>query len=102
MAVDAMFKLEHGVEDIDKNKEAKDRIEGLEDFQESRWKDDYAANSLLRQKMRAKRKSLKVQEEKDRALNLNIPLLPPSEEDTKQSALLQFSLVSFRIILFRH
>merc|ERR1719481_2526517 len=41
MAADAMFKLEHGVQDKKKSDAIDPVIGQLEDFQTSRWHDDY-------------------------------------------------------------
>jgi len=49
---DAMFKLEHGTEDIDKAKKAAPILIKLHDAQDAKWNDDFAANSLLRQQLR--------------------------------------------------
>lgn len=49
---DAMFKLEHGTEDIDKAKKAAPVLVKLHDAQDAKWNDDFAANSLLRQQLR--------------------------------------------------
>lgn len=49
---DAMFKLEHGTEDIDKAKKAAPMLVKLHNKQDSKWNDDFAANSLLRQQLR--------------------------------------------------
>lgn len=46
-----MFKLEHGEKDTSKSKQAAPVIEKLHDFRE-RWRDDYAANRLLRDQFR--------------------------------------------------
>ncbi|KAB7503751.1 Coiled-coil domain-containing protein [Armadillidium nasatum] len=91
LATDAMFRLEHGVDDKDKAKEVKSIIENLEDLQNSRWKDDYSSNLALRQRFRISKKEEKTIEMKNNKLNLNIPLLPPSKDDEKLASLLQFS-----------
>lgn len=54
MASDAMYKLEHGVDDKVKSKELDPVIERLEEFQSSRWHDDYASNRALRDSMRVR------------------------------------------------
>ncbi|CAM1297570.1 CCDC130 (predicted) [Pycnogonum litorale] len=51
LVTDAMFRLEHGVEDKQKIKSAAPVLLKLEE-QKERWKDDYIANKLLRQKFR--------------------------------------------------
>lgn len=52
MAVDAMYKLEHGVTDKTKAKEVDPVLKELEEFQASRWHDDYSSNKALRAAMR--------------------------------------------------
>lgn len=52
MAVDAMYKLEHGVGDKTKAKEVDPVLKELEEFQTSRWHDDYGSNKVLRAAMR--------------------------------------------------
>jgi len=49
-----MFKLEHSTEDIDKSKKAAPILVKLHDKQDSKWNDDFAANSLLRQQHRVR------------------------------------------------
>ena len=103
MAADAMFKLEHGVTDKNKSKEIDPAIKSLEEFQESRWKDDFAANQNLREIMRAERNKLKNQAIVDSSYHLEVPLLPPSEEDGKQAKILQFAhviILNFSSILY--
>jgi coiled-coil domain-containing protein 130 len=51
---DAMFKLEHGTEDLDKAKKAAPILVKLHDVQDAKWNDDFAANSLLRQQLRVR------------------------------------------------
>lgn len=46
-----MFKLEHGEKDVSKAKTAAPVIDRLHDHRE-RWRDDYAANRLLRDQFR--------------------------------------------------
>lgn len=91
MAADAMYKLEHGVGDKAKAKEVDPVLKELEDFQSSRWHDDYSSNQALRAMMRKKREEAKTQAEKDSAHNLPVPLLPPTAEDAKIAKLLQFT-----------
>ena len=51
MVTDAMFKLEHGSDDIQKGKKAKSNLGSLE-VSRNEWKDDYMLNKLARQKFR--------------------------------------------------
>nr|CAG4648240.1 EOG090X0DK6 [Moina brachiata]SVE93260.1 EOG090X0DK6 [Moina brachiata] len=94
LATDAMFKLEHGEKDTSKSKEAAPVIEKLHDFRE-RWRDDYAANRLLRDQLRSAKKDMKEKNAKDAALlsksSLSIKLLPETEEDSKTASLLRLN-----------
>lgn len=91
MATDAMFKLEHDVEDKAKVKVVTPALAKLEQLQD-RWRDDYTANQLLRKSFRTKKKDLHVQAEKDRALlkksSLHINLVPETQEDSRIAKLL--------------
>ncbi|KAK3879359.1 hypothetical protein Pcinc_016063 [Petrolisthes cinctipes] len=91
MASDAMYKLEHGVDDKVKSKELDPIIQQLEEFQSSRWHDDYASNQALRGSMRVKRTEAKVQAAKDASYNFSLPLLPSNHDDEKLARLLQFT-----------
>lgn len=51
MEADPMFRLEHGIEDKQKKDAASSVLERLETMQ-SRWKDDYNCNQILRKKFR--------------------------------------------------
>lgn len=91
LATDAMFKLEHAVEDKTKESKVKPVLAKLEHLQD-RWKDDYTANQLLRKSFRETKKELQSQVEKDRALlaksSLQIKLLPESTDDERAAKLL--------------
>lgn len=49
---DAMYKLEHGVEDVETASEAKPRLAKLYQRNEETWNDDFAANQMLRKQFR--------------------------------------------------
>uniref|UniRef100_A0A1E1XCT5 Putative zinc finger protein n=1 Tax=Amblyomma aureolatum TaxID=187763 RepID=A0A1E1XCT5_9ACAR len=91
MATDAMFKLEHDVDDKAKVKVVTPALARLEHLQD-RWRDDYSANQLLRNSFRNKKKELHNQAEKDRALlkksSLHISLVPETPEDSRVANLL--------------
>lgn len=91
MATDAMFKLEHDVDDKGKVKIVTPNLARLEHLQD-RWRDDYASNQLLRKSFRSKKKELHLQAEKDRALlkksSLHINLVPETPEDNRIAKLL--------------
>lgn len=91
MATDAMFKLEHDVDDKGKVKVVTPALARLEHLQD-RWRDDYSSNQLLRKSFRNKKKELHLQAEKDRALlkksSLHISLVPETAEDSRIAKLL--------------
>lgn len=88
MAVDAMFKLEHGVQDQQKSKKALPTLAQLKEVQ-SVWDDDYAANQLLRKKFREQKQDLIAVAMKDKELQkrgaLDVNLLPEREEDIEHA-----------------
>ncbi|XP_014473570.1 PREDICTED: coiled-coil domain-containing protein 130 homolog [Dinoponera quadriceps] len=89
---DAMYKLEHGLED---KKVAKSRDTALESaiaVNDSIWKDDYSSNCALRALFREKKKDLKRKQSVDCALlkktGLDIDLVQEHEDDIKLAKLL--------------
>ena len=94
LALDAMFKLEHGDNDAKKADDAKPRIHKMIQIQD-RVKDDYMANRILRDQMRGPRKARKAQAIKDNKLlkktSLNIKLLPENDSDIKMASLLKLN-----------
>ncbi|EZA61476.1 hypothetical protein DMN91_003447 [Ooceraea biroi] len=89
---DAMYKLEHGIED---KKVAKSRDSALESAiasNESVWKDDYSSNCAVRALFRGKKQALKNQQSADSVLlkktGLNIDLVAENESDVKLAKLL--------------
>ncbi|ODM89667.1 hypothetical protein Ocin01_17016 [Orchesella cincta] len=92
LADDAMFKLQHGVEDQRKLKDVTPTLSKLENLQE-RWKDDYMANRALRDRFRERKREIKEQQDKDNEFlkkrSLDIPLLQESEDDAKVASLIR-------------
>lgn len=89
---DAMYKLEHGIED---KKVAKFRDSALDDaiaLNESIWKDDYNSNCAVRALFREKKKELKKKQAEDHALlkktGLDIDIVNEHEDDIKLAKLL--------------
>lgn len=68
LASDSMFKLEHLAEDKNKLLRLVPTLERLEEFQEERWKDDYASNQNLRKIFRKTRNELKLKAKEDQKL----------------------------------
>lgn len=89
---DAMFKLEHGTSEKDRVKKVSPALAKLQHSNDSKWKDDFAANSNLRALFRTKKKSLKAKEIMDNTLkkkfNLDIPLVPENDNDVRLASLL--------------
>ena len=94
LALDAMFKLEHGDNDAKKADDSKPRIHKMIQIQD-RVKDDWMANRVLRDQMRSVRKKNKAQAAIDSVLlkkaSLNIKLLPENEADVKMASLLKLN-----------
>ncbi|XP_053860773.1 LOW QUALITY PROTEIN: probable splicing factor YJU2B [Vidua macroura] len=91
LAMDAMFRLEHGVSDRGVLERATPALARLQQAQHA-WKDDFGLNSRLRRRFREEKKTLKEEEEEAAALRakagLSIPLLREEEEDRRLAALL--------------
>ncbi|XP_066449810.1 probable splicing factor YJU2B [Eleutherodactylus coqui] len=99
LETDSMYRLEHGVKDKEKLQKAAPSLSELQEAQ-SAWRDDFALNSLLRNKFREEKKQIREEEERDQALlkktSLDLKLLPEVEEDKKLAALLKYrSLESY-------
>ncbi|KAM4036734.1 putative splicing factor YJU2B [Anomaloglossus baeobatrachus] len=99
LETDSMYRLEHGVKDKEKLQRAAPSLSELQEAQ-SAWRDDFALNSLLRNKFREEKKQIREEEERDQALlkktSLDLKLLPEVEEDKKLAALLKYrSLESY-------
>ncbi|XP_041475525.1 coiled-coil domain-containing protein 130-like [Lytechinus variegatus] len=92
---DAMYKLEHGVDDTKKLKKAAPSLTKIAEIQSAK-KDDYAQNQALRKKFRTEKKELIAVEASDNALlsksSLEIELVPETEEDKKLASLLKYSV----------
>lgn len=89
---DAMYKLEHGIDD---KKVAKSRNSSLENaiaLSDVTWKDDYTSNSALRSAFRARKKELQKKQSIDHVLlkknSLSIDLVNEHEDDIKLARLL--------------
>ncbi|XP_018055849.1 PREDICTED: coiled-coil domain-containing protein 130 homolog [Atta colombica] len=89
---DAMYKLEHGIED---KKVAKSRNSALESaiaLNENIWKDDYSSNCTVRALFRDRKKELQKKQAEDHALlkktGLDINLVNEHEDDIKLAKLL--------------
>merc|ERR1719402_1300188 len=91
LADDAMYKLEHVSKDSGKAKEAAPRIGKITSIQD-RVKDDYLANRILRDQLRAKKKEARAQAEVDNKLlakaSLDMDLVEERDSDVRMAQLL--------------
>ncbi|XP_066196358.1 probable splicing factor YJU2B [Sylvia atricapilla] len=91
LALDPMFRLEHGVTDKEVLERATPTLTRLQEAQDA-WKDDFGLNSRLRRRFREEKRTLREEEEEAAALKaragLSIPLLREEEEDRRLAALL--------------
>lgn len=89
---DAMYKLEHGIEDKKVAKSRDSALEGALAMNESIWKDDYSSNCAVRALFRERKKELKKKQAEDHALlkktGLDIDLVNEHEDDIKLAKLL--------------
>lgn len=89
---DAMYKLEHGMEDKKVAKSRDSALEGAIALNESIWKDDYSSNCAVRALFRKKEKELKKKQTEDCALlkrtGLDINLVNEHKDDIKLAKLL--------------
>ncbi|XP_011876578.1 PREDICTED: coiled-coil domain-containing protein 130 homolog [Vollenhovia emeryi] len=89
---DAMYKLEHGMEDKKVAKSRDSALEGAIALNESIWKDDYSSNCAVRALFRERKKELKKRQAGDHALlkkaGLDIDLVNEHEDDIKLARLL--------------
>lgn len=90
---DPMYKLEHVANDTQKSEDAKPRLFKLYERNHYVWDDDYMANSKLRAEFRTKKKELKAEADRDKALlqksSLNIELLPENDQDARLAAMMR-------------
>ncbi|KAG5341754.1 CC130 protein, partial [Acromyrmex charruanus] len=89
---DAMYKLEHGIEDKKVAKSRNSALEGAIALNENIWKDDYSSNCAVRALFRDRKKELQKKQAEDHALlkktGLDINLVNEHEDDIKLAKLL--------------
>lgn len=94
LALNAMYKLEHGEEDRTKGQLKQSTISQILEHRESH-KDDFALNQLARKQFRETKKSVKAEQLKDdsftKKYGLDIKLLKEHPDDVRASKLLKFS-----------
>lgn len=92
LATDAMYKLEHGSDDVQKGKSIIPTIGQIADGRDQ-YKDDYIINKIAREKFRNEKKAIKTAENVDRELllksSLDITLVKETDEDKKLAGLLK-------------
>lgn len=91
---DAMYKLEHGIDDKKVAKSRDTALEGVINLNENIWKDDYSSNCAVRALFREKKKELKKKQSEDHALlkktGLDINLVNEHKDDIKLAKLLTY------------
>ncbi|XP_052226122.1 coiled-coil domain-containing protein 130 homolog isoform X1 [Dreissena polymorpha] len=96
MATDAMFKLEHGSDDVKKGQRSAATMSSLEQKRDE-WRDDYLLNKLARQKFREEKKAHKSEQDVDAALlaksSLEIPLQKETADDVKLASLIKYRAI---------
>ncbi|XP_031789395.1 coiled-coil domain-containing protein 130 homolog [Nasonia vitripennis] len=89
---DAMYKLEHNLEDKKVAKTRANVLESAIELNESLWKDDYTSNCALRSIFRTKKKEIQGKATMDQAflkkMGININLVSEHEDDIKLAKLL--------------
>ncbi|XP_013387619.1 coiled-coil domain-containing protein 130 isoform X2 [Lingula anatina] len=94
LATDAMFKLEHGVDDKAKVQSVAYTLDQLEEIKAEK-RDDYMLNRRARDMFRKEKRALKDSLEADNALiarsSLGVSLVPEKEEDVKLAGLMKYA-----------
>jgi coiled-coil domain-containing protein 130 len=83
LRTDVFYRLEHQQEDEKKVEESVISLEKIQDYNNQVWSDPYTANQILRQRFRAEKKVNQESEQVRNRLNLSIPILAPSSEDSE-------------------
>ncbi|KAJ3411888.1 hypothetical protein HDV05_001523 [Chytridiales sp. JEL 0842] len=92
---DPMYKLEHGIADVQKAKEAAPVLSQLQDVNDKYWKDPFALSQKLRKRFRDEKKE--IQQQKNEAdefrdkHHLSIDILPASVEDEEAAKRIKFA-----------
>jgi coiled-coil domain-containing protein 130 len=84
---DPFYRLEHAREDQQRAREEAPRIEQLLQLREERSRDDFAANSLLRKRLREEKAAARARLEDGQRLGLNLELLPAATQDAQLARL---------------
>lgn len=87
LALDPIYKLEHGVQDQKKAKVAKPALVRLREMKNEQFGNDYQQSSLVRKMMRKKRRATarhKIEHKRHMCPD-SVPLLPASEEDAAKA-----------------
>ncbi|XP_068984162.1 coiled-coil domain-containing protein 130 homolog [Bombus flavifrons] len=89
---DAMYKLEHGIEDKKIAKSKDSSLESAIALNNATWKDDYSSNCALRSAFRTRKNELQKKQSLDQVLlkksGLNIDLVNEHEDDIRLAKLL--------------
>jgi coiled-coil domain-containing protein 130 len=82
LETDVFYRLEHQQKDEKKVEESAISLEKIQQYNDQVWSDPYTANQILRQRFRSEKKANQEAEQVKNRLNLSIPILPPSTEDS--------------------
>ncbi|XP_011314700.1 coiled-coil domain-containing protein 130 homolog isoform X2 [Fopius arisanus] len=88
---DAMFKLEHGVDDLKASKTQDPAINKILAKNESRWQDDYSANAALRAAFRSRKNEDKERKKEIpllKSVGVELDLVDEHEDDVKLARIL--------------
>ncbi|CAI8019710.1 Coiled-coil domain-containing protein 130 [Geodia barretti] len=94
LASDAMYRLEHGVEDKTKADEAAPRIARIMAMNDEKL-EDFGLNQLIRKKFRGEKKALKAKADADEEIqkraSISIPLVEEKKEDIVRARATEFA-----------
>ncbi|KAF0490129.1 DUF572-domain-containing protein [Gigaspora margarita] len=95
LADNALYKLEHSINDERKFQEAIPILTQLQRLNERQWADPYTHSQKMRKKFREEKKELEAKKRLDNAIrdrnSLSIPLLPESSEDIMEAKSTEFT-----------
>jgi coiled-coil domain-containing protein 130 len=85
IASDPIYRLQHEKEDLEKSQSSKEQIVRLLDHNEETRKNDFDANSRLRQMNRTHRKRARELQAEGEKRGLSVPLVEPNESDEREA-----------------
>jgi coiled-coil domain-containing protein 130 len=94
LASDAMYRLEHGVQDKTKADEAAPRVARIMAMNDEKL-EDFGLNQLIRKKFREEKKALKAKADADKEIqkraSISIPLVDEKKEDISRARATEFA-----------